>query len=149
MQESSDDLDSNINYGNSRRLKFCRKKGCTIFVLIMRLSSFVGKRASREERKTAHPAHNRCPINFVIGGLPLTATITVVEGGWRPPREDVRARSSSSPLTARHFISTTGSIVVYTQSLYTLTTDLLFRSFSFFFASLSLFLFFPGFPYHR
>lgn len=36
--------------------------------------------------------YNRCPINFVVGGLPLTATITV-EGGCRTPGEDARARS--------------------------------------------------------
>lgn len=69
----------------------------------------------RGERKTAH---NRCPINFVIRGFPLTATITVVEGGWRPPREDVRARSSSSPPAARYFICATGSIVACTQGSY-------------------------------
>lgn len=144
MQESIDDLDSSINYGNSRRLKFWRKKDM-IFVLVMRLS-FVDKRVSRGERKTAYPVHNRCPINFVIGGLPLTATITVVEGGWRPSCEDVRARSSSSLPTTRHFISTTGSIVVCTQSLYTLPTDLSFRSLSF--LSLHSF-FFQAFPnYH-
>lgn len=48
------------------------------------------------ESKATHPAYNRCPINFVVGGLPLTATITVVKGCWRPPRKDVRARSFSS-----------------------------------------------------
>lgn len=106
----------------------------------MRLSSFVGKRASRGERETAYPTHNRCPINFVIGGLPLTATITVVEGGWRSLREDMRARSS--PSAARHFISITGSIVVCTQDSCTLTTDLSFCSFLFFFTGLSSFLFF-------
>lgn len=121
-------------------LEISKKKGCTIFVLVMRLSSFVGKRASRGERKTAYPTHNHCPINFVIGGFPLTATITVVEGGWRPLREDVRARSSSSLLAARHLISTTSSIVVYSSC--TLTTDLSFTPFLF---RRSLFIpFFPG-----
>lgn len=66
-----------------------------LFVFVTRLSSFENQRALRGSKAT-HPAHNRCPINFVVGGLPLTATITVVKGCWRPPREDVRARSFSS-----------------------------------------------------
>lgn len=66
------------------------------------------------KKKATHSAHNRCPINFVVGGLPLTATITVVKGCWRPSREDVRERGEGrSPLSlmlvTRHFISTTSS----------------------------------------
>lgn len=103
-----------------------------------------------KEKQYMHPAHNRCPINFVVGGLPLTATITVVRGGWRPPREAVRARILSlSPFgyglcrdllegqtretATRHFIST-GSpargIFIYTRDSCALSIGLSFRSLS-------------------
>lgn len=122
-----------------------KKKECTIFVLVMRLSSFESQRALRGERKATHPTHNRCPINFVVGGLPLTATITVVKGCWRPSREDVRARSFSSLSQRCDTLSglPAASIVIYTQSSLSIGVSLSFcRSLS----SLLLFFSFSARP---
>lgn len=85
---------------------------CSFTVRVATRSEVNGRACTGGRKKCdGSSRHNRCPINSVVGGLLVTATITVVEGRRHPRLEHRGARARRRRMRSPRRQSLTGVVV--------------------------------------